>query len=166
MRSGYNLEELLTEAIVNEGYSSHLYKGMGIWADIRGFKGCAKFFFKQSEEETEHEKKIINYALSIGIEIKLGEIPAPSFTPGNLRDIFKQALEHEKKVTSYIHELYDKAMQNKDWRTVQFLGWFITEQIEEEKQILDILNIIDKSGLDAPGLLLADKEIGKYKSNE
>lgn len=159
----YGIERFLSECAGREGYSWYLYTGMGMWSDLKGFKGTAKFMFEQAKEEMEHMEKVLEYARELGVEIDLPDIKAPSFKKGTIKDLFMQAYNHEVSVTKGIHDFYEAALKSNDHRTAIFLQWFITEQIEEEKQIKEILSIIEMCGLEPPGLFLADKAIGEMK---
>jgi ferritin len=78
-------------------------------------------------------------------------------------DVFEQAYKHEQMVTKAIHDLYAKAIQEKDFATSVFLDWFVKEQVEEEKTALVIVEHIKMVAEDRPGLLLLDRELAQRK---
>jgi len=161
----YDIKKELEASIEREAYSWYLYKGIGIWAKLKGFEGTARFAFKQAQEEAQHMEKFIEFALDRNIEIELPPISQPSFRKGTLKELFMQAYQQEKSVTKGIHEFYEKALQNGDHATAIFLQWFIMEQVEEERQIEEILQVIEQCGMEPPGLYLADRAIGERKKD-
>ncbi len=143
------IEHALNEQVALECFSSAQYLAMASWVENKGFEGTATFLYKQSEEERVHMLKLFHFindaggnAVSPGIEI-----PASDFS--NLRDIFERVFQQERKVTEAIHKLLDMAYEEKDHTTLNFLQWYVSEQLEEEAQfrsILDKLNIIGDNG--------------------
>ena len=77
----------------------------------------------------------------------------------NFREPADAAFEHEKKVTESINNIYALANEQKDYRTMQFLNWFVKEQGEEEKNTEDIVRKYDLFGNDAKGLYMLDAEL-------
>ena len=74
--------------------------------------------------------------------------------------MFKDTLEHEKKVTAMITKFYETAVEEKDYPTQNRLKWFIDEQVEEEENAQDIIDSLEKVGDDGLGLYMVDKELG------
>ena len=50
-------------------------------------------------------------------------------------------------------------MQAKDYRTKQFLDWFIKEQGEEEKNVEELILKYKNFGSDAKGLYMLNQEL-------
>ena len=71
----------------------------------------------------------------------------------------KAGLEHEEYVTSLIHNIYDAAYSVKDFRTMQFLDWFVKEQGEEETNASDLIKKMELFGDDAKSLYMLDNEL-------
>ena len=74
-------------------------------------------------------------------------------------DAYKDTLEHEKKVTSMINNLYALASAENDYATQSMLKWFIDEQVEEEETaqgLIDSLTMIKDNGF---GIYMLDKEL-------
>jgi ferritin len=87
--------------------------------------------------------------------------PATKFkTPLN---IFKQVLEHEQKVTALINKLFELAVKEKDYAAQTFLQWFVNEQVEEEKNAIDIINLLEMIGDSPVSLIMADRQLGARK---
>ena len=69
------------------------------------------------------------------------------------------AYEHELFVTASINNIYTVASENKDYRTMQLLSWFIDEQGEEEKNTDDLIQKYDLFGSDPKSLYMMDKDL-------
>ena len=76
-----------------------------------------------------------------------------------LNDPLEAALEHEKYVTSLINAIYGAARDAQDFRTVQFLDWFIKEQGEEEKNTSDLITKMELFGGDPKSLYMLNSEL-------
>lgn len=153
------LEQALQQQISVESYSSSVYLAMASWMDEQGFEGTAAFLYRQSDEERMHMLKIFHF---VNDQDGYAQVPAVEAPPTNYSDynqLFNMVLEQEQKVTRSIHELVNLALQEKDHATHNFLQWYITEQMEEEKQVKTILNKLKIIGKDASGLYLLDKEL-------
>ncbi|MFQ3580025.1 MAG: ferritin [Bacteroidales bacterium] len=142
-----------------EYYSSYLYLSMSAWAASNGYKGISNWMFLQSQEEYGHAIRFFNFIADRGEVISLQTIAAPSSNWSNVTELFKATLEHEKKITDSINNLYSVAVENKDHATCSFLQWFLDEQVEEEKTVTEILDQLKLIGNDGPGLYLLDREL-------
>ena len=74
-------------------------------------------------------------------------------------DVLRFGLEHEEYVTSLIHNVYGAAYDIKDFRTMQFLDWFVKEQGEEETNAQDLITKMELYGEDPRSLYLLDQEM-------
>lgn len=151
----------LNEQIKHEFYSAYLYLSIASYFDNIPLEGIAKWFRKQSEEEHEHAMKIYNYIIDRNIHVDLQAIEKPQTKFNSIQEIFEKALEHEKKVTHWINQIYDLAVQEKDHATHVFLHWFILEQVEEEKNAQDNLDQIKLIGDDKAALFVLDQNFAK-----
>ena len=111
---------------------------------------------QQSEEERQHAMKFFDFLLDRGEHVELPAIDQPPQTFRSPLDAFEQALEHEKEITSRIHDLYEISVEEKDYPAQVLLNWFVTEQVEEEKSATDILERLRLAGEDSAALLLLD----------
>lgn len=151
----------LNEQIKHEFYSSYLYLSIASYFENIPLDGFGKWFRKQAEEEHEHAMKIYNYIIDRNMHVDLRDIPKPPSKFKSISEVFELALEHEKKVTHWIHQIYDLAVKEKDHATHVFLQWFITEQVEEEKNANDNLDQINFIGNDKAAILVMDQNLGK-----
>ena len=76
-----------------------------------------------------------------------------------LADPLNEGLKHEQYVTDLIHTIYAAAKEVNDFRTMQFLDWFVKEQGEEEKNANDLITKMELFGSDPRSLYLLDQEL-------
>lgn len=148
----------LLEQIRHEFYSSNLYLSIASYFENVPLEGMAEWFTRQAKEEHEHGMKIYEYLLDRNMQAEIGEIAKTTAQFSSFLEAFETALKHEKKVTSWIHHLYELAIAEKDHATAIFLQWFITEQVEEEKNATDNVDLIKLVGDDRGALLVLDQD--------
>ena len=157
------MEKALNDQINKELYSSYYYYAMAAYLDNQGFEGMANFMKAQAMEETAHAQKFYDYMNEQGGRVILEAIDKPPAEYKNPKHIFELGLEHEKFVTSRIHNLVSLAIDEKDYATKQFLDWFISEQVEEEATMDSILNKFNMIGDAGHGLFMLDAKLGERK---
>ena len=119
--------------IKEELYSAYLYLAMSAKSRQLGFDGIANWFFIQFQEELDHAKGLFKYMQTREADADLLAIPEPDKNLGTeIADLFKLTLEHEKFITGRINLLYKMAMEVGDFASVEFLRWYVSEQVEEE----------------------------------
>lgn len=153
------MASVLNEQVNAEMYSSNLYLSMSSYASFIGLKGAANWFYLQCQEEMDHAKKIYDYIISHGEHALLQAIDQPPTKFESLRDMFEKTLEHEQLVTGLINNLANLAVDEKDHATNIFLQWFVSEQVEEEDNVNDILNQLNLAGDSINNLFMIDKEL-------
>lgn len=151
----------LNEQIKHEFYSSFLYLSIASYFENVPLDGFMQWFRKQAEEEHEHGMKIYQYINDRNMQVEIPSIEKPPAKFSSIEEIFEMALAHEKKVTHQIYDIYDLAIKEKDHATHVFLQWFITEQVEEEKNAQDNLDQIKLNAGDKAGLFVLDQNFGK-----
>ncbi|MGF7142701.1 ferritin [Anaerotaenia torta] len=151
--------QLLNEQITKEFYSAYLYMDMANYYADQSLNGFENWFFIQMQEERDHALLFREYLLNNGEVVKLAEIAAPDKTYASFRDPLAIAYEHEQFVTASINNIYEAASRCKDFRTMQFLDWFIKEQGEEEKNADDNVKKFDLFAGDPKGLYMLDNEM-------
>ena len=132
------MEYALNEQMNQEAEQAQAYLALGIWAESNNYTGISEFFYKHSEEERQHMFKFLEYIQNRGGEAKIGSLSAPRDNPENLNDCIEDVWQHELDNSKKIYALVDKALEEKDWPTFNFLQWFVKEQIEEEALISDL----------------------------
>lgn len=154
------IKELLEDQANYELYSAYIYLGIRVYFADKNLNGFANWFDIQTQEERDHALLMVQYLLNNGAAPKLPEVKAVPNGYDSFLAALKAAQAHEFKVTERIHRIYDAAFAAKDFRTVQFLDWFVKEQGEEEKNIDDIIKRYDLFAGDAKGLYSLDAELG------
>jgi ferritin len=155
------LEKLIQDQIKNEWYSAYLYTSMAAWCESENLEGFAHWMYKQAGEETEHGKKMFRFLIDRGVKVVLQAIPQPPADFPSPLGIFEQSLEHEKKVTALINGIADQADKVNDHPTKVFIQWFITEQVEEEKNASQILDLLKKIPPNSAGIFQLDHRLLK-----
>ncbi|WP_099468987.1 ferritin [Konateibacter massiliensis] len=149
----------ITAQINFELYSAYIYLDISNYYADNNLDGFANWFRIQTQEERDHAMLFMTYLLNNSAQVKLSDIKAPNVTYTDFRQPTVAALEHELKVTEKIHDIYGTAYELKDFRTMQFLDWFVKEQNEEEKNTEDIIKKYDLFGSDPKSLYLLDSEL-------
>lgn len=149
---------LLNEQIVKEFYSAYLYLDFSVFYESEGLDGFANWYMIQAQEERDHALLFLKYLQENGEKVSLDAIDKPDKELKTLMDPLKAGLEHERYVTSLINDIYAAAYDVKDFRTMQFLDWFVKEQMEEEKNADDMIKKMELFGNDSKGLYSLDAE--------
>lgn len=157
------LQDALNKQINAELYSAYLYLSMRAHFEGTNLLGFAHWMELQRKEEVEHAMKIFEFIYDRGGKVDLAAIQQPAAKYKSPLDVMQQTLEHEKKVTDMIHGLYDLAVKENDYPTQVMLQWFITEQVEEEKQAEQIVERLRMVEGHAAALLFIDKQLGERK---
>ena len=153
------VSELLNDQINKELYSAYLYLDMANFYASKGLDGFANWYEIQAKEEQDHAMLIYKYLHNNDQIVTLGAIAKPDKEFKALMDPLKAAHAHEQYVTSLINAIYAAAQAVNDYRTVQFLDWFVKEQGEEEKNSSDLITKMELFGGDAKGLYMLNSEL-------
>ena len=154
------INEILNEQINKEFYSGYLYLSMSAHLKELGLNGFASWTRIQAKEEVEHGLKIFDYIINSDSFVTLKQIRTPEFEFKGIISIFNRILEHEKCITSAVMEIAQKAEDEGDRTTLNFVEWFISEQKEEEEAVKNIIKRLELFGDDKVALYLMDKELG------
>jgi ferritin len=155
------LQKVFNDQIKHELYSAHIYLAMAAYFETKNLPGFAHWMKIQYKEEVAHAMKMFEFLNDRGQRVLLQAIPQPTWEFSSSLEVFEETLKHEQKVTSLINALYELAKEVNDHASVVFLQWFVTEQVEEEKNasvIIQTLKIIKSEG--AP-LIMLDRELAK-----
>ena len=153
------MEDALVKHINEEFHSAYIYMSMSAHSSSLGLKGFAKWFMTQYHEEMMHAMKIYEYVQSQGGAIVLGAIAEPPKDFKSPLDLMQQTLTHEQYMSRNINDLLEVAIEERDHATQIFLHWFVTEQVEEEDTVGDIVARLKLIGEDASALFMMDKEL-------
>ena len=149
---------LINEQINKELYSAYLYLDFSIFYEAQGLDGFANWYMIQAQEERDHAMLMLQYLQMNGEKATLEAVAKPDCQLVTLMDPLKKGFEHECYVTSLINDIYAAAYTAKDFRTMQFLDWFVKEQCEEEKNADDMIKKMELFGNDSKGLYSLDSE--------
>mgnify|MGYP002542047460 CR=1 FL=1 len=153
------VSELLNDQVNKEFYSAYLYLDMANFYSAKGLDGFSNWFEIQAKEEQDHAMLFYQYLHNNSQTVTLEAIAKPDKVFQELMDPLKAALEHEKYVTARINAIYAAAQAANDFRTTQFLDWFIKEQGEEEKNSSDLITKMELFGGDAKALYMLNSEL-------
>ena len=151
--------ELLNNQVNAEFYSAYLYLDMANYYKNEGLDGYYNWYKVQAQEERDHALLFMDYLQQNGVEVVLEAIAKPDKEFKAFIDPLKAGAEHERLVTSLIHDIYAVAYEEKDFRTMQFLDWFVKEQAEEEDNADDMVKKFELFGNDSKGLYQLDNEL-------
>ena len=154
-----NLHDAINAQINAELWSAYLYLAMSMDAEAKGYKGVANWFYVQFQEEQAHARIFMNYLNSRDAKVTLLPIAEVPATWDNVLAMFNQTLEHEKKVTSLIHNLAAIANEERDFASINRLVWFIDEQVEEEESARDMITAFEAVEDNKYGMYMLDKEL-------
>ncbi|MBE7028256.1 MAG: ferritin [Ruminococcaceae bacterium] len=152
------VSQLINEQINKELYSAYLYLDFSIFYEQQGLDGFANWYMVQAQEERDHAMLMLKYLQLNGEKVTLSAVAKPDKELSELIDPLKFGFEHEQYVTSLINDIYKAAYDAKDFRSMQFLDWFVKEQLEEEKSADDMIKKMQLFGNDSKGLYSLDAE--------
>lgn len=150
---------LLNEQINKELYSAYLYLDFSNYFESRGLDGFANWYKIQAQEERDHAMLFYQYLHNNGARVTLDAIAKPDKTLDSDMSVLKAGLEHELYVTGLINAIYAAAHEAKDFRTMQFLDWFVKEQGEEETNASDLISKMELFGSDPRSLYMLNSEM-------
>jgi len=157
------INEIINEQINKEFYSGYLYLSMSSNLHELGLFGFSKWLKIQAKEEVEHGLKLLDYLLERNSYVTLKQIRTPDYKFKGIKSVFETLYEHEKCITNSVMNIAKLAEEECDRKTLNFIEWFIEEQVEEEQQVKNIIKRIELFGEENSALYLMDKELGCRK---
>ncbi|MBQ2727090.1 MAG: ferritin [Clostridia bacterium] len=154
------VHELLNSQINKEFYSAYLYLEFSNYFKAKGLDGFANWYMIQAQEERDHAILFYQYLQNNNMPITLEAIGKPETGFEDSMAVLKAGLKHELYVTSLINDIYAAAYEVKDFRTMQFLDWFVKEQGEEETNANDLISKMELFGSDQRSLYMLNQELG------
>ena len=153
------VHELLNAQINKEFYSAYLYLEFSNHFKAAGLDGFANWYMIQAQEERDHAMLFYQYLQNENQKVTLEAIDKPDKVFTAHMDVLQAGLAHEEYVTSLINDIYAAAYEVKDFRTMQFLDWFVKEQGEEETNANDMITKMELFGSDPRSLYLLNQEL-------
>lgn len=151
--------KLLNEQINKEMYSSYLYFQFANYYHEEGLDGFYNWYYVQAREEMDHALLMVKYLQNNDEKVVFEAVAKPEADLKDRMDPLKAGLAHEKYITGEINAVYAAAYEAKDFRTMQFLDWFVKEQGEEEKNSSDLIKKMELFGGEAKSLYMLDSEL-------
>ncbi len=155
------LQKAFNDQIKNELYSAYIYLAMAAYFETKNLPGFAHWMKVQYKEEVSHAMKMFEFLNDRGVRVLLQSIAQPTLEYSSALEVFEETLKHEKKVTALINALYELAKQVNDNASSVFLHWFISEQVEEEKNATQIIETLKIAKPEGPALIMLDRELLK-----
>ncbi|TWP36228.1 ferritin [Leekyejoonella antrihumi] len=159
MKMTDSLEKSFNKQITLEFEASIVYRQLAIEMEDMDLPGMAAWLRHQADEEIVHANKFIDHLSDRGNHPVIGNVPAAKLKVTSVQDCFASALSHESRVSEAIRELYREADSAGDLDSRPLLTWFLSEQVEEEATVDEILGRIKLIDNDGPGLLRLDDEM-------
>ena len=153
------VSKLLNEQINMEFFSAYLYLMFADFFAHEGLNGFANWYTVQAQEERDHAMLFLKYLQNNDQPVTLEAIAKPEANMASNLNVLKNGLSHEQLVTASINTIYENAYNGKDFRTMQFLDWFVKEQGEEETNASDLIKKLELFGTDPKGLYMLDQEL-------
>lgn len=159
-----SIEDICNRQVEREGYSAILYLAMASWAETQGYSGIAAWLYEQAEEEKVHMLKFISYINERGGHAIMPAFEQPPAIFSDIPTLFDQVLEHEQYITASINDIVAMVSKEKDFATLNWIQWFVSEQVEEEssvQHIIDKLKLVGKHNM-----YMFDRDILSLRSVE
>jgi ferritin len=156
----------INQQIAAEFTASFSYLAMAAWCEHHKFTGAGRWLRMQSAEEHVHAMKLFDFVLARDHEVTLQAIPEPPSAYASVVDVFEKALAQEREVSRQIDGLYELAFQEKVFAAMAEMQWFITEQVEEEKTVRELVTKLQMVKDDPASLLDFDRELGARQPDE
>lgn len=135
-----SIEDICNRQVQREGYSSVLYLAMASWTETQGYSGIADWLYLQAEEEKMHMLKFIRFINERGGHAILPSFEQPPTKFKDITSLFDEVLKHEQYISESINDIVAKATEEKDFPTLNWIQWFVSEQIEEEASVQTIID--------------------------
>ncbi len=149
----------LNEQINLEMESAYIYLALSLEMADKKLNGYAQWLRDHYEEEMTHAFKMIEYLQDRDAKVELATIKIEKSEVKSGLEAAKKVLAHEQIVTKKINKLYGLAMEEEDFATREFLGWFVTEQVEEEKVAREIIDLFEMADDSKSAMLYVDAKI-------
>jgi len=150
---------LINSQINKEFYSSYLYLDMSNFFYDKNLSGFGNWFGIQVQEEYAHAMLFLKYLLNNGEKVVLDSIAKPAIELSSIAQVLEETYQHELLISKWINDICVVAYELKDFKTKQFLDWFVKEQGEEEQKTNDLCKRYELFGTDPRGLYMLDAEL-------
>ena len=154
-----NVAKLINEQINKEMYSAYLYLDFANYFEDENLDGFASWYMVQAQEEMEHALKFRKYLYDNDESVTLTEIAKPNKKLTSPKADLEEGYKHEMYVSGLINNIYAEALKAKEFKTMNFLNWYVNEQVEEEKNAKDLIRKFEIFAGDKKGLYNLNNEL-------
>jgi len=158
------IEKALNNQLKMEAEASNYYLSIASWAETIGMNGIAEFFFQQSEEERIHMLRLVRFINERGGKSIIPATEKPEDNFKSITNVFNVFLEHELAVTKMVNNVVDLCHKERDYPTLNFMQWYVSEQIEEEALVRTIIDKLKMIGEEKSGLYMFDRDLNTIKN--
>ncbi len=155
------LQQAMNDQVRKEFESAYTYLSMAAWMEDQTLPGFAAWLRLQAREESMHAMKIFDHLIDRGCRVRLQSLAGPATDFTTVLEVFEKVKHHEQSVTKSIEEVYGLALKERDFASQVFFEWFITEQVEEEKNSSHVLESVRRVGENQAALVMLDRELGQ-----
>ena len=138
--------DAINQQIGNEFGASLQYFAIAAYFSAEALPQLAQHFFRQAEEEKDHALRFLRYVTDAGGQVVIPAIAAPQAAFSSAEESVKLSLDQEVHVTHQINALVELARSENDYITINFLQWFLGEQLEEVSSMDTLLKIVQRAG--------------------
>jgi len=154
------IEKAFNEQVNAELFSAYLYYSMSAYFASLNLPGFAHWMRVQALEETTHAHRFYSFIVERGGKVNMAAVADPDNSWETPLAAFQAAYQHELKITGMINSLVDLAIKQSDHAANNFLQWFVSEQVEEEASVDEVVQKLKLiGGADGGGLFLIDREL-------
>lgn len=151
-----DIQAAINRQIQHEFFAAYLYLGMMTYFESLSLSGFAHWMRLQATEEVAHAMRLVDFLVDRGGRVELGQIDSPDLDFDSPLGVMRSALEHERKVTGTINELYALSVEKNDYPAQVLMQWFVSEQVEEEKNAGEIVGQLEFASGSASAVLVID----------
>lgn len=159
-----SIEDICNRQVEREFYSSLLYLSMASWTETKGYAGIAEWLYEQAEEEKMHMLKFVRYINERGGHAIMPALKKPPVEFGDINKMFDEVLEHERYISASINDIVALTVKENDFATNNWLQWFVSEQVEEESSVQDIIDKLNLVG--KHNMYMFDRDIMGMRAEE
>ncbi len=161
MMPNEGLQKAMNDQVRREFESAYIYLSMAAWMEDKNLPGFGAWLRQQAQEEAKHALKIFDHLIDRGCRVRLQSLGGPPVDFKSPLAVFEEVKQHEQLVTKSIDDLYGMALDGKDYASQVFLEWFITEQVEEERNSSQVFESVRRVGDNQAALVMLDRELGQ-----
>ena len=151
-----DIQAAINRQIQHEFFAAYQYLGMMTYFESMSLSGFGHWMRLQAREEVEHALRLVDFLIDRGGKVELGVIESPDLDFDSPLEVMRSALEHERKVTGTINDLYALAVEKNDYPAQVLMQWFVSEQVEEEKNAGEIVDQLEFASGSASAMLVID----------